>query len=291
MSASLAIVNQVARYLVRPLLGLTADPTAARRDFERVTALLPLPKGVHVDETDQGWLRIVPNMSSTAATILYFHGGAYITGSPKTHRRLGALLALETGADVLLPKYRLAPEHPAPAAFEDGLAAYCDTILNEPNLVIGGDSAGGGLAFAVLAALPSGVPRPKGIFAFSPWADLSLHAAERWHGGDTDRLLPVERFDEVCAFLGDQIELSDPRVSPARAVFDQPPPALIQVAKSEALHLDACRLSTTLREAGADVTLSELADAPHVWQMLDLVLPEARESLAEVGRFIRALPV
>ena len=289
MSFALRIINTFAKGLIRPSLRYANDPLRARKAFGRATKLLPLPKSVTVQQAD-GALRLVPTGALQDRMVVYFHGGGYIMGAPETHSRLAALIAERSGTEVVLPRYRLCPEHAAPASFDDALAAYRRIAARtDKKIILGGDSAGGGLAFAVLAALKPEDRKPSGIFAFSPWSDLAQSDADRAASPISDRLFPMERFEELCALLGNECPLDDPRLSPARARFDAPPPSLIQVAKTEALWSDATRLTEALEKGGGHVTLSTLPDGPHVWQMLDLILPEARESLDEVGAFVRGL--
>jgi len=234
--------------------------------------------------------------------ILYFHGGAYVLGSPRTHRAMAAELAARSGCRVFLPRYRLAPENPFPAAFEDALGVW-EALLARGypagRIVLGGDSAGGGLALALLGHLCRAGTPPAGAFAFSPWTDLTLSGASVIGNARRDRVLPAGRLAEargmVLGFdggLGPAPVVApqtpdaalDPRLSPLFAAFPDPPPVLIHAAESEILRDDTLRMSGPL--PGARLRLA--GDLPHVWPILHGFLPEARATLDETATFIRA---
>lgn len=284
-------VNLVARHVLRRQLARTPGPDEARRDFDRFTRLLPCPGTVRTRPHPLG-LSFTPAQGSGGGPIVYFHGGGYICGSPETHRGLAGCLALATGREVIAPRYRLAPEHPAPAAFEDARRAIdaLEELGTAPgDLILGGDSAGGGLALALLARLCAEDRRPLGLFAFSPWTDLTASGDSIRSNALLDRILPAERLEDLVSFVTCGGPRDDPRLSPLFAEFDHPPPVLIQVARNEILRDDSRRMAARLEDAGGTVTLSEIDDAIHVWQLLGRRLPEARESFEEVARFVAAL--
>lgn len=291
-SFRLRAVNWVAQAILKPHLERTPGPLEARRDFDRFTRFALIPLSVSED-IRPGERRYRPaGDPASDRVILYFHGGAYICGSPRTHRGLLGALVAATGLPVVAPAYRLAPEHPAPAAFEDGIAAFraLAAELGDPGrIILGGDSAGGGLALAVLAAALAEGTRPAGLFAFSPWTDLTGSGPSRKKNAKRDRIVPESRFDEVVGYVTGDFPADDPRISPLFAEFDDPPPVLIQLSTHEILCDDGRRIADRLRAAGGQVTLSELGDAPHVWQLIGPVLPAARESLEEVAAFARSL--
>ena len=291
-SRRLQLANFGARHFARPKIARTPTPEQARKDLERATRFLIAPPytlalpGEQMDRVSVG----VPDQSRV---ILYFHGGGYIAGSPRTHRALVARIAALTGMEVFVPRYPLAPDHPAPAAFEAGLSAF-ETLLSRGyragSIVLGGDSAGGGLALAVMAALLQRGQMPAGLFGLSPWTDLTTSGASMTANATVDRLLDPARISELVGYVtAGQMDPADPRISPLFASYSNPPPVLLQVAQTEILLDDTRRMARVLTEAGGRVIVSETEDAPHVWQLLDGLVPEARESLKEVADFIGTL--
>lgn len=213
---------------------------------------------------------------------------AYVAGSPATHAAtLGRLSRLA----VVAPDYRKAPEHPAPAAFEDAQAAHAALLAQgwaPGQIILGGDSAGGGLALALLADLCARDLRSAGLIAFSPWTDLTLSGPSLRDNAAADPLLPVSRIAEAVAMVRGALDQGDPRLSPLFARFDRPPPVLILAGSDEVLSDDSRRMAAVLQAAGGAVTLEEVPKAPHVWPIFDGWLPEARAALHEAARFARA---
>jgi acetyl esterase/lipase len=219
-------------------------------------------------------------------TLLYLHGGAYIMGSASTHCALAGTIGAKTKMQVILPNYRLAPEHPFPAAFEDCLAVAQALGAVSDGLVIGGDSAGGGLTLAVLAALCATETPPLAAFAFSPWTDLSFTGASLVTNAQTDAILPVERIYEVRKHY---LQLADPvdhRASPLFASFKSAPPVFMQWSDSEILADDSRRMVAALKAQNVMVQAKEWHDLPHVWQMFHDRLNEADAALSELYSFI-----
>ncbi len=296
MSLRLRLLNHAARWIVRPVLERTRDVDRARRDFDRAASFLRMPPyTLHlVDERQLPMHWISVRRPQPYSVILYLHGGAYLSGSPSTHRGMMARLAKLTEMQVVAPDYRLAPENPAPAAFGDAVAAHMRllTMGYAPGqIILGGDSAGGGLAFALLADLCRRGLAPAGLFAFSPWTDLALTGASLQTNAVHDPLLPPGRMAEAVAMILNGMDPRDPRISPLYAQFDAPPPVFIQVGAGEILRDDSRRMADLLQRSGGLVTLQEWPDCPHVWHMLDGYLPEARQALIQTADFIGSLPV
>lgn len=294
MSFRLRLLNFGLRWLARPRLARADDPVRARRNFDLVARLFRVPPYVlHLVEAGSvplHWISV--RRRYVDWVILYLHGGAYATGSPLTHLALMARIAKLTGLQVVAPEYRLAPEHPAPAAFEDVLAAHAVLIAKGcavDRIILAGDSAGGGLALAVLAELCACGLRPAGLFAFSPWTDLALGGDSLVRNAASEVFLPAARLLFAVDLVRGAVSASDPRLSPVHAVFNRAPPVVLQVGTAEILLDDSRRMADVLRQAGGDVTLSEWPDCPHVWQMLDGYVPEARAALVEVAGFVERL--
>lgn len=296
MSLRLRLFTLVMRWLVRPLLAATKDPAQARRDFNRMSRFLRVPPYLlHLIDPGRVPIHWI-SVTSRSATwvILYLHGGGYITGSPQTHVGLAGRISKLTGLQVASVDYRLAPEHPAPAALEDAKAAHAMLMAkgySPSQIILGGDSAGGGVALALLADLCARGAVPAGLFAFSPWTDLAMTGDSLSANEGHDPLLPVRRMPDLVQMVLDTMDPRDPRISPLYARFHLPPPVLLQVGSVEILLDDSRRMADVLRQAGGRVQLSEWPGCPHVWQLLDGYLPEARQALLEVRDFVAGLQV
>ncbi|GGE37634.1 alpha/beta hydrolase [Actibacterium pelagium] len=295
MSFRLRLLNFWFRRSIKPHLRRVATPEKARAEFEWIAPrLFWLPSGTchlprKLGNLDSHWFR--RGAAADGKIVLYLHGGAYMAGSGRTHARLTAALAGQAGIEVCSPNYRLLQEAPFPAAFDDALHAW-DALLAKgyapSDIVLAGDSAGGGLAFALLADLLKDGQRPAGLVAFSPWTDLGLTGASLSANKSADTLLPVERVEEARDFYLDGADPRDPRASPLYASFPDCPPVLIHVGSTEILQDDSYRIEAHLRESGVDVTLRTFDQCPHVWHFFDAWLPEAREAIADAGQFIQA---
>lgn len=294
MSLRLRALVFAARYLARPVLARTRQPEQARRDFNLVSRLLRVPPFL-LHLVDPGpvplhWVSV--RRRSTDWVILYFHGGGYVAGSPVTHIGLAGRIAKLTCLPVAAPDYRLAPEHPAPAAFEDALAAHAALLARgyaADRIVLGGDSAGGGLALALLADLCGRGLAPAGAFVFSPWTDLTMTAESLHSNAAADPLLPVARMADLVAMVLGPLDARDPRISPLFARFDQPPSVFLQVGSTEILRDDSLRMAEVLRQAGGVVELAVWPGCPHVWHLLDGYVPEARAALVDAAGFVGRL--
>lgn len=291
MSLQLAFVNLVLRSVGRPLIKQSKTPERARRDFDRASRLIFRGPRSNARETVLGripCLDVTPSEAMPDAALLYLHGGGYITGSPRTHLAMVGKLARRAKLRAVIPEYRRAPEFPFPAAFEDALSAWKGlrkTGLRPESIVIGGDSAGGGLALALLAFLLSSGERPAGLFAFSPWTDMTLSGKSLSENARSDVILPVERIGELRELVAPGADFSDPRLSPLFARFDGAPPILLQASESEILRDDTLRLEAKLRASGVDVRVELWPDTPHAWQLFCGWLPEADDALEQAADF------
>ena len=294
MSLRLRLITLALRWVVKPIVARVRDPAKSKRDFAFLCRGLRVPPYVlHLVEEGPVPLHWVSVRRRRAGwVILYLHGGAYIVGSPVTHLGLTARIAKLTGLQVASPDYRLAPVHLAPVGFSDAKVAH-ERLLSKGyeagHIILAGDSAGGGMALALLADLCQRGLTPAGLFAFSPWTDLALTGASLRTNADIDPLLPARRVAEVATLVLGGLDPRDPRVSPVYAGFANPPPVLLQVGRGEILRDDSRRMAEVLRHAGGRVQLDEWPGCPHVWQMLDGFLPEAQQALADVARFVAGL--
>lgn len=231
-----------------------------------------------------------PGAGDNAPTLLYLHGGGYIGCSPETHRSLVGSLVRRTGLDAWVPRYRLAPEHPYPAALDDALHAYRHLVEEravEPRrLVIAGDSAGGGLALALVLRLKAeGHALPAAVATFSPWSDLAATGASLDENSDRCSMFAGDTVRRASAFYVGNADPRDPFVSPLFGDFRGFPPLLVHASTDEVLRDDATRVVERARAAAVRVESRLWRRVPHVWQFFPAVLPEARESLALTARF------
>ncbi|MFV9428595.1 alpha/beta hydrolase fold domain-containing protein [Rhodococcus aetherivorans] len=222
------------------------------------------------------------------ATILYLHGGGYRMGSPEAYNAYAAKIAAGAEATVVLPRYRLAPENPFPAGLRDALAVYeALTAEAEGPIVLAGDSAGAGLAAAVIvAAKASGLRTPDGLMLLSPWLDL--HCSSPFYETAPDVFFPLATAESAREDYLQGAPASDPLASPLLADHAGFPPTLIQVGGNEALVGDALGLAESLANANVTCTLEVVAQQGHTWP---LIQPDHSASVASIkscARFVRA---
>ena len=266
-----------------------------RAGIVELARLAPLYKDSKLENVDAGgvpaaWM-ITPDVAKDRA-ILYLHGGGYIQGSITSHQDLAQRISKASKTKLLILDYRLAPEHPFPAALEDSVRAYEWLINNEgynpKNLIIAGDSAGGGLTLTTLVKLrDQGVRLPTAAVCLSPWTDLALT-------GDSIKLKlhedpfisPDELVFAAGLYLG-KVDPKNPFASPLYADFKGLPPLCIQVGSAEILLDDATRLAKRAKKAGVEVQLDIWEDMIHVFQSFAVIAPEGTEGINKIGEFIK----
>jgi len=262
-----------------------------RAQFENMPRF-PLAADVTCEEMDAGgvpaeWVSV--SESRRDRVVLYLHGGGYVLGSVNTHREMISRLARATGARALAINYRLAPEHPCPAAVDDSVAAYRWLLSHgvaPAHVVIAGDSAGGGLTVATLVALrDAGESLPAAGVCISPWVDMECASVRRLAASDAminlDGILRMAN-----AYLG-SADARTPLASPIHANLKGLPPLLIQVGGAEELLDDSVRLADKARADGVDVTLEPWEDMFHVWHSFAAMLPEGQQAIDRIGDFVR----
>jgi len=267
---------------------------AARSGFEQMAAMFPVPADVKCEPITAGTVKaewVIAPGANTNRAILYLHGGGYVIGSIDTHRALAASLSRTAEARVLLIDYRLAPEHPHPAAVDDAVASYRWLLkqgLSPQRVAIAGDSAGGGLTVATLVALrDSGEKLPACGACLSPWVDLEGIGESMTRLADVDPIVKKDGLLELAAlYLGGK-SARTPLAAPLYADLSGLPPLLIVVGTRETLLDDASRLAERARKAGVDVTYEAAQDMIHVWQLFASILDEGRESLESIGEYVR----
>ena len=285
------------RRWIKPYYLRHQDVVASRAMTDRVPFPAKLAPGWRIRAEHNATLEgewVEPTAAGHAAwgrLILYLHGGAYVAMSAKTHRSVTSRLALWSNARLFALDYRLAPEHPFPAALEDAVLAYrtlLATDVSPSSIVVAGDSSGGGLALALLIALrDAGDPLPAAAVLFSPWTDLAVTGNSIIDNNDVDALLFGSWVASTARhYLGDT-PATNPLVSPVYADLAGLPPLLLQVSDSEVLLDDSRRVYESARRSGVDATLQIWPGLPHCWQMFAPILPEGRAALRDASAFIR----
>ncbi len=274
-----------------PVVG--GDVAERRAGLERMTAA-PLPadvssEPVSADGVPAEW--VVAEGADPGRALLYLHGGGYVIGSIATHRDLAARLSRATGARVLVVDYRLAPEHPHPAAVDDAVRAFrwlVEQGLDPRRVAIAGDSAGGGLTVATLVALrDAGDALPAAGVCLSPWTDLACEGGSMDTHDHRDPMVRPEGLREMAAMYLGGLPASTPLASPVHAELAGLPPLLVQVGTAEVLLDDSTRLADRARAAGVEVELDVWDDMVHVFQAFAAILPEGREAIERIGAFVR----
>ena len=278
--------------------GIRAKPPAdiheARAVLDRAFGRFRPASDVTVFEIDAGG---VPCQWITASDvpqdklIIYFHGGAFAACSPTTHQDLISRLSRASNAAALGVDYRLAPEHTFPAAVDDSIAVYNWALghgFGPANIVLAGDSAGGGLVLSVLlASRDAGVPLPAAGVCLSPWVDLECSGESMAANDHLDDFIKRAGLSARAEAYLDGADPKHPWASALHADLRGLPPLLLHVGSAETLLDDSTRLAALAREAGVDVTLKVWEDMVHVWQVFASILPEGQRSIEEMGEFIR----
>ncbi len=274
----------------------TPDQTVEelRRQTEDNARLLPLPRGVRTTEIEANavpaeWIRM-PDVDEDRV-FMFIHGGGYYRGSVAASRATVAHISAAAGAKGFSIDYRLAPEHPFPAAVEDAHAAYRWLLaegFDAANVVVGGISAGGGLTLALLLAVrDAGEPLPAGAVPMSAWTDLAQSGESFRTKADVDPSISKAYLDRMAGYYLAGTDPRTPLASPLYANLSGLPPLLVQVGSAETMLDDSTKLAERARAAGVDATLQIWEDMIHGWHGNAHVLPEAREAIGRIGAFFR----
>jgi acetyl esterase/lipase len=290
------LMAAVTRRVMKGKVGVSGSVAQDRATLEKMSALSARRKPgetANVGGVAGEWQ--MPAVLASQRIVLYLHGGGYVIGSIATHRDLAGGIADAAGAKTLLLDYRLAPEHPFPAAVDDAVAAYRGLLAagSKPeNIVFAGDSAGGGLTVAALVALKQqGLPLPAAGVCISPWVDLTFAGESMKTKQDADPLLgpgPLKWMGGL--YLAGQPE-NTPLASPLFADLKGLPPLLIQVGTEEVLLDDALRLDAAARAAGVNVSLEVWDGMMHVWHLMAAMIPEGKQAIRKIGEFVVARSV
>src|SRR5499427_9288851 len=277
----------------QPVVSPDASVQEARAGFEQIASMFPIDADIKREAVGAGGVKAewvsAPDAEAGRA-LLYLHGGGYVIGSINTHRSLAARLARACGARVLVIDYRLAPEHPHPAAVDDSVAAYRWMLtqgLTPARIAVAGDSAGGGLTVATLVAIRDAkLPLPAAGACLSPWVDLEGIGESMTTKADVDPIVQKAGILQMAAaYLGGKAPRT-PLAAPLYADLSGLPPLLIQVGTAETLLDDASRLAERARKAGVTVTYEPAENMIHVWQLFAPMLDEGKQAIDKFGAFI-----
>jgi len=284
------------------LLGrLAENPPPEKPSYRDLRAQLEqLGETFHISEdveTETARVGNVPGLWLTAPgavldrVLLYAHGGGYVAGSSHSHGELTARLSRACGARVLSVDYRLAPEHPFPAARDDAVAAYRGLLsyrIPPERIVFGGDSAGGGVVMTALLALKAaGDPLPAGAVLLSPWIDPESTGESYRTQAEADPMVNAAVIQTSAKLYFGAGNLRDPAAAPLKADLTGLPPLLIEVGTHEVLLDDSTRLAERARAAGVDVTLRAEEGMIHVWQIFAPILDEGQASIDRIGKWVK----
>jgi epsilon-lactone hydrolase len=267
-----------------------------RQRLDDVGAVWPIAADVELTAVDAGGVPAewssVPG-SDRSRVILFFHGGGYCSGSIRSHRRMVSEAGRAAAARTLAVGYRLAPEHPFPAALDDAVSAwrYLRTQgIAAAHIAVGGDSAGGGLTVALINKLREDGDEPPGCaWLVSPWTDLTMSGATLVSKDSVDPLIHKSYLEELAgAYVPAGMDRKDPRISPLYARLGGFPPTLIQVGSAETLLSDATRFAEALGAANVAVALEIWPQMIHAWHLWNAHLKAGRRALASTGAFIKA---
>jgi epsilon-lactone hydrolase len=266
-----------------------------RQRIDEVGSTWPVADDVRFEEVDlngvPGEWSIVPG-SDAARVLMFFHGGGYCSGSIVSHRRMVTEAGRAARMRTLAVAYRLAPEHPYPAAHEDAMTAWRflrDQEIPARNIVVGGDSAGGNLTITLINRLRStDEEQPACAWLASPWTDLTMSGASLATKDAVDPLIHKAYLEELAsAYAPAPVDRKDPLISPLFADLHGFPPTLIQVGSEETLLDDAVRFARAAGSAEVNVTLQIWPHMIHAWPMWNAKLEDGRQALSQVGQFIR----
>ncbi len=285
------LLRAALRGLIKPVFSPRCPLWLQRSWLKLMACATRVPSGVRIEAARIAacageWQTPLVNGANANATLLYLHGGAYCLGSPGTHRALTAHLAQSSGLRVFSVDYRLAPEHPFPAALQDAMAV-CLALQAQGPVVLAGDSAGGGLALATALALrDQGHERPTALLLLAPWVDLTSQADIQEPGGEVMLSLPWAQACAAHYLRGDHADKA--RASPLQQSLHGLPPTLIQVGTDDMLYPQALALHQALEQAGVNSRCDITMHRWHVFQMQAGVLRSADEAIARLAQFALA---
>jgi monoterpene epsilon-lactone hydrolase len=288
--------------IVRAVTGIAFKLTDAkatntlkiRRKLHVFANLLPTAFGVqvtpdHIGDFKVEWL--APKQAPDGKLILYLHGGAFIMGGCQMHRQFVSHIARASGFRAVVPEYRLAPEHPFPAAIDDVVSIYRSLIstgLMPGDIILAGDSAGANLAIALMLKLrDAGEPLPAAACLLSPWIDLSLSGESMKTNADKDPWFREDDIRHIASLYCDENQIMNPLASPVYADASGLPPLYIQVGGDEVLLSDSLRLADNVRSSGGEAEIEIWPQMWHVFQVFVGVMPESHKAIDKIGAYIQ----
>jgi monoterpene epsilon-lactone hydrolase len=296
VSIRLKVLTIISRLFVKPVLQRSQNPSALRQMFEDSSAWFCAPHGFwsgSASYTVDGavikgrWAGA--GVTGSDRVVLFLHGGGFVAGSSTSYAKLAARIGAALNAQAFVPDYRLAPEHPFPAACEDALTIYQALLAKgyDPDqIAVVGDSAGGNLALGLMAQiLKLGLPKPAVVALMSPAADLTYSGASFDYNASRDPVLPTSQADLLNQIYLEDADPAQPLASPLFADLAGCPPILLQASSTEILLSDAERIEEKLRTTGVETELQVFSNCPHVWQLLAGYLPEADGAIAQIATF------
>ncbi len=294
MSVQLFLMNKMLRFSVKRRFAKAPSVMTLRAVMtEMAQSSKAPPPPVTIENEKLGGIpseKLSQHGCDQTRAILYLHGGGFVAGAPTTHRPLTWRLARNTNLPVYAVDYRLAPEHPFPAGLDDCFAAYQALLvqgIESRNIAIIGDSAGGNLTLAAtLKAKMQNVPLPGCLVCLSPVTDLVEPGPSQRENARSDALFVPMSFSTLVETYCPGHAASDPLISPLRGDLSALPPTLLQCSDCEMLRDDSVRIAEKMRQAGTPVELEVWPKVPHVWQVLADVLPEARQAIDKICRFV-----
>jgi epsilon-lactone hydrolase len=270
------------------------DLETARRRLRLLESLVPGPpagtRNETLDADGVAAVRIAAPGTRDDACVLHFHGGGYVIGSASLYRDFTWRIGAAARASVLYFDYRLAPEHPFPAALDDAVTVYrwLAGRIEPRRIAVVGDSAGGGLALGTLYRLrDEGLPLPAATVVISPWTDLALTGPSLQSNAAADPMMDVTRLPTFAGFYLAGVDARHPYASPLHGDASGLPPTLIQVGSDEILRDDALRMTTRLQDAGCHAEIEVWPRMPHAWHLYARILPEGRAAIARAGHFVQ----
>src|SRR5260370_4625262 len=288
-------LQQIIQMLKAQPIETNAPIAETRAGFEQMAGMFPIDADVKCEPVNAGGIKsewITAPGADAGRAILYLHGGGYVIGSINTHRTLAGRLSRASKARVLVIDYRLAPEHPFPAAVEDSVAAYrwmLSTGLKASRIAVAGDSAGGGLTVATLVAIRDAkLAVPAAGVCMSPWVDLEGLGDSMKSKAAVDPMVQKDGLLQMAAAYLAGRDARTALAGPLYADLAGLPPLLIQVGTAETLLDDSTRLAERARKAGVKVTLEPWENMIHVWQVFAPMLEEGQQAIEKIGEFIRA---
>jgi acetyl esterase/lipase len=294
MSWQARFLRETTAFYLRLFDAEKVDVVSTRKRLDFFAGMVPSARGVEIREDTVAGLHaewLTPADATDGKLLLYWHGGGYVLGSCKSHRPCVSHIAREAGITALVPEYRLAPEHPFPAAIEDAVRlfrALLEKGYAAENIIVSGDSAGGGLAVAMMLELrDAGDPLPGAAGLLSPLLDLSGQGETMRTRKDQDPWFDPDDLPILTGNYCSTEQLTHPLASPVFADAGGLPRTLIQVGDDEILLSDSERFADNMRRAGGDVTIDIWPGMWHVWQMLIGLMPESKVAIKQLAAFIK----